>query len=79
MSPLWAIAFSRDGRLLATGGGDHSVRVWDAATGRERRTFTGHSDRVLTVAFSGDGRCLASGSNDGIRNPFGAAFWLKCC
>jgi WD40 repeat protein len=63
-----AIAYGKDGRFVATGGKDHSVRLWDAATGASVRTFHGHSDTVTGVAFSPDGRLLASVSADhGIR------------
>ena len=40
------------------------VKVWDAATGQELRTLTGHTDGVSSVAFTPDGQRLASGSYD---------------
>jgi WD40 repeat protein len=58
------VAFSPDGRLVATGSDDHTVRVWDARTGRELRRYTGHTDTVTGVAFSPDGRQVLSGSDD---------------
>ena len=50
--------------LLATGSRDHTVRLWDAATGQCVKTLGGHSSWVQVVAFSADGRYLASGAND---------------
>jgi len=70
---VWAVAFSPDGRLLASGSGDGTVKLWDAATGTVRQSLEGHSDRVMAVAFSPDGRLLASGSDDGTVKLWDAA------
>ncbi len=59
------VAFSPDGRYLATASYDNSVKLWDAQTGRELRTFTDHSRVVNGVAFSPDSQRLASGGDDG--------------
>lgn len=55
--------FSPDGKWIA-GGSDRDVRIWDAATKRVVRTFSGHEGNVRTVAFSRDGKLLASGATD---------------
>ena len=60
-----AVSFSPDGAYLASSSVDHSVRIWDAVTGRERRVMNGHQAEVNTVAWSPDGTRLASGSLNG--------------
>jgi hypothetical protein len=60
-----SIAVSPDGRLVATGGTDHTIRFTELATGRERRRFTGDGGAVLCVDFAPDGQRLASAESDG--------------
>jgi WD40 repeat protein len=72
-SVIGALAFSTDGKLVATGAGssgradkigDVGVRLWDAATGEAVGTLEGHKQRVLSIAFCPDGKTLASSSFD---------------
>ncbi|KAI4089771.1 MAG: hypothetical protein L6R37_007998, partial [Teloschistes peruensis] len=59
-----AVAFSRDGSLLASASGDQTVRLWNPTTGQEVQKLEGHTDGVRAVAFSQDGSLLASTSFD---------------
>jgi WD40 repeat protein len=59
-----SVAFSADGKRLASASRDGTVRVWDAAKGQEILTLKGHTSRVNSVAFSPDGKRLASGGGD---------------
>src|SRR5436305_8836623 len=62
-----AVAFSPDGKLLASGGSgydDGSIKLWDASSGAPRQTLERHPGGVSAVAFSPDGKLLASGGYD---------------
>ncbi|MDT7808158.1 MAG: hypothetical protein QOJ70_1971 [Acidobacteriota bacterium] len=60
-----ALAFSADGRTLASASNDNTLKLWDVETGAELRTLKGQEAEVNSFAFSPDGRLLASVGNDG--------------
>jgi WD40 repeat protein len=61
-----AVAFGSDGRTVASGNVDGTVRLWDVHAGKPLgEPFTGHRDRVESIAFSPNGQTLASASDDG--------------
>jgi WD40 repeat protein len=63
--PVYDVALSVDGRLLASAGLDRTVRLWDTSSGRLLSTLHSHTGLVCGVALSADGQLLASGNFDG--------------
>jgi len=59
-----SVAFSPDGKMLASASDDQTIRLWDMASGESRRELKGHIGAVNSVAFSPDGKMLASASDD---------------
>src|SRR5262249_53132727 len=63
---IHSLAFSPDGKALASVSDDETVRLWDVATGEELHHWLGHRKRVFCVAISHDGKMVASGDEDGV-------------
>jgi WD40 repeat protein len=59
-----SVAFSPNGKQVASGSKDKSVKLWNVGTGTCESTVTGHASLVSSVAFSADGRWVMSGSHD---------------
>jgi RNA polymerase sigma factor (sigma-70 family) len=63
-SQISALVFSRDGKLLASGGDDQTIRIWDVSSGKERHSLVGHRGSIMSLAFSANNRLLVSGGED---------------
>src|SRR5436305_15342036 len=61
---VYGLAFSPDGKQLATAGFDNLVKVWDFASGKEVRKLAGHTGPVYCVAYTKHGTLLASSGHD---------------
>jgi WD40 repeat protein len=59
-----SLAINHDGKMLASGGSDYTLKLWSVIDGKLVKTFKGHSSDVYSVSFSPDGKTLVSGSSD---------------
>jgi WD40 repeat protein len=60
-----SISLSPDGKYLASGSEDNTIKLWEVISGKEVKTLVGHTGWVLSISFSPDRKYLASGSWDG--------------
>ena len=59
-----SITFSPDGKYIASGGADNTIKLWSVDTGQQIKSLEGHTSNIQSIAISPDGKFLASGSAD---------------
>jgi WD40 repeat protein len=67
---VFSVAFSPDGRTLASGSADNTIKLWDVASGRELRTLAGHTDGVISIAFASTAAPFCQGARM-VQSAFG--------
>jgi WD40 repeat protein len=72
---LLGVAFNPAGTLVAAGGFDDAITVWDVATGQVLQMLRGHTDRIYKVVFAPDGERIVSGSKDGTTRVWSTRNW----
>ncbi len=75
---VWDVAWSPDGRQIASAWEDGKVRIWNVASGEVGATLKGHRDKVRSVAYSPDGRLIVTASRDGTARIWNADAKGKC-
>ncbi|MGQ0763051.1 MAG: caspase family protein [Acidobacteriota bacterium] len=73
----WAVAFSADGRWVASGGKDNRLKIWDAKTGLELRTLTSEPEWIESITFHPQGRWLAAGGRNGVIRVWEVGTWRE--
>lgn len=71
------VAFSPDGRYLASGGHDYRLRVWEVPSGKQLKSFSVQYYQVNTLRFSPDSKMLAAGTADGLIRVWSVGDWIE--
>lgn len=77
--PVNAVDWSLNGRWIASGSDDHSIRIWNSTTGTETRRLDGHDSPIQGLRFSPNCNLLASASNDGKIIVWSTETWTEFC